>query len=140
MGESRTGAPHRTRSVVRTVPEQHGRVPHQRAVVPVVLADAQARVTETAGRRRHQAAYFAQLLASGARPAAIVPGVPRQGEDVGRWLASQRRNCDRLNEKQQQRRFAALGMKKVPRARRAPTRRMVRAGGMTPTCSRSACA
>ncbi|MFD9084321.1 helicase associated domain-containing protein [Streptomyces erythrochromogenes] len=74
-------------------------------------------VTETVDWQRHQAAYLAQLLASGARPAAIVPGVPRHGEDVGRWLAVQRRNCDRLNEKQQ-RRLAALGMKEVPRARR----------------------
>nr|WP_267881960.1 MULTISPECIES: DEAD/DEAH box helicase [unclassified Streptomyces] len=62
--------------------------------------------------------YLTQLLEGGARPAAIVPGVTRHGEDVGRWLASQRRNWDRLNE-EQQRRLAELGVKKAPRARKA---------------------
>ncbi|MFE5520059.1 Helicase associated domain protein, partial [Streptomyces virginiae] len=62
--------------------------------------------------------YLAQLLADGARPAAIVPGVTRHGEDVGRWLTTQRRNWDRLNT-EQQRRLGALGVKKAPRARKA---------------------
>ncbi|MFJ6785616.1 Helicase associated domain protein [Streptomyces yangpuensis] len=65
--------------------------------------------------QRHYA-YLAQLLAEGARPAAIVPGVTRHGEDVGRWLASQRRNWDRLNT-EQQRRLEALGVKKAAQAR-----------------------
>ncbi|MFD7917576.1 Helicase associated domain protein [Streptomyces sp. NPDC059752] len=61
--------------------------------------------------QRHYA-YLAQLLTSGARPAAIVPGVTRHGEDVGRWLAAQRRTWDRLNT-EQQRRLGALGVKKA---------------------------
>ncbi|MFD7916795.1 helicase associated domain-containing protein [Streptomyces sp. NPDC059752] len=56
-----------------------------------------------------------QLLAEGARLTAIVPGVTRHGEDVGRWLDTQRRNWDRLNEEQQHR-LATLGVKKAPRA------------------------
>ncbi|WP_331720969.1 DEAD/DEAH box helicase [Streptomyces virginiae] len=67
--------------------------------------------------QRHYA-YLAQLLADGARPAAIVPGVTRHGDDVGRWLAAQRRNWDRLNT-EQQRRLGALGVKKASRARKA---------------------
>ncbi|MFI8392932.1 Helicase associated domain protein [Streptomyces sp. NPDC085540] len=65
--------------------------------------------------QRHYA-YLNQLIASGARPAAIVPGVTRHGEDVGRWLATQRRNWDRLNEEQQHR-LGLLGVKKAARAR-----------------------
>ncbi|MFG2487592.1 hypothetical protein ACGFSI_33160 [Streptomyces virginiae] len=45
-----------------------------------------------------------------ARPAAIVPGVTRHGEDAGRWLATRRRNWDRLNE-EQQRRLTVLGVR-----------------------------
>ncbi|MFI1066977.1 DEAD/DEAH box helicase [Streptomyces spororaveus] len=67
--------------------------------------------------QRHYA-YLAQLLAEGAGLTAVVPGVTRHGEDVGRWLASQRRNWDRLNE-EQQRRLATFGAKKAPRARKA---------------------
>ncbi|KOU22544.1 helicase associated domain-containing protein [Streptomyces sp. WM6368] len=81
--------------------------------------------------QRHYA-YLAQLLAEGARPAAIVPGVTRHGEDVGRWLASQRRNWDRLNE-EQQRRLGELGVRKAPRARKAAAKTAAapgpRAGG-----------
>ncbi|MFG2880685.1 helicase associated domain-containing protein [Streptomyces sp. NPDC048337] len=66
--------------------------------------------------QRHYA-YLAQLLADGARLAAIVPGVTRHGEDIGRWLDSQRRqDWERLNE-EQQRRLDALGVKKAVRAR-----------------------
>ncbi|MFJ3841761.1 hypothetical protein ACIPY6_40520 [Streptomyces sp. NPDC090054] len=36
--------------------------------------------------------YLAQLLEEGARLTVIVPGVTRHGEDVGRWLATQRRD------------------------------------------------
>ncbi|WP_406737138.1 Helicase associated domain protein [Streptomyces sp. NBC_00853] len=64
--------------------------------------------------QRHYA-YLAQLLAEGARLTAVVPGVARHGEDVGRWLATQRRNWDRLNQ-EQQRRLATLGVKKAPQA------------------------
>ncbi|MFJ3520804.1 helicase associated domain-containing protein [Streptomyces sp. NPDC090131] len=70
--------------------------------------------------QRHYA-YLAQLLAEGARMTAVVPGVTRHGEDVGRWLATQRRNWDRLNAEQQQR-LGELGVKKAPRARRAPAK------------------
>ncbi|MFD6230535.1 helicase associated domain-containing protein [Streptomyces sp. NPDC060232] len=73
------------------------------------------------GRLERHYAYLAQLLADGARPAAIVPGVTRHGEDIGRWLASQRRNWDRLNA-EQQRRLAELGGKKAPHARKAPAK------------------
>ncbi|MFD3875941.1 Helicase associated domain protein [Streptomyces sp. NPDC058623] len=70
--------------------------------------------------RRHQA-YLAQLLDEGARLTAIVPGVTRHGEDVGRWLATQRRDFDRLTEGQRAR-LAELGVKKAPRARQAPAK------------------
>ncbi|MEU4730394.1 Helicase associated domain protein [Streptomyces sp. NPDC023588] len=81
--------------------------------------------------QRHYA-YLTQLLENGARLAEIVPGVTRHGDDVGRWLATQRRDWERLNEKQQ-RRLATLGAKKAPRARRraatTATAPRVRAGG-----------
>ncbi|MDA5283898.1 helicase associated domain-containing protein [Streptomyces sp. Isolate_45] len=70
--------------------------------------------------QRHHA-YLAQLLAEGARLSAIVPGVTRHGEDVGRWLATQRRDFDRLTEEQQTR-LADLGVKKAPRARQTPAK------------------
>ncbi|MFJ3861513.1 Helicase associated domain protein [Streptomyces sp. NPDC090085] len=62
--------------------------------------------------------YLTQLLADGARPTAIVPGVTRHGDDIGRWLATQRRGWARLNTEQQHR-LAALGVKpeKAARAR-----------------------
>ncbi|MFI1949467.1 helicase associated domain-containing protein [Streptomyces virginiae] len=81
--------------------------------------------------QRHHT-YLAQLLAEGAQPAAIVPGVTRHGEDIGRWLASQRRNWNRLNEEQQHR-LAELGVKKAPQARKAAAKTAAasrpRAGG-----------
>ncbi|WP_030732773.1 DEAD/DEAH box helicase [Streptomyces sp. NRRL S-237] len=81
--------------------------------------------------QRHYA-YLAQLLAEGARLTAIVPGVTRHGEDVGRWLTTQRRNWDRLNA-EQQRRLATLGARKAPRARKAAAKTATatgpRAGG-----------
>ncbi|MFD5883296.1 DEAD/DEAH box helicase [Streptomyces yangpuensis] len=83
--------------------------------------------------QRHYA-YLAQLLAEGARPASVVPGVTRHGDDVGRWLATQRRNWDRLNA-EQQRRLGALGVgpQKAARARKTPmkttTAARPRAGG-----------
>ncbi|MEU7604591.1 helicase associated domain-containing protein [Streptomyces sp. NPDC041003] len=51
----------------------------------------------------------------------------RHGEDIGRWLAAQRRAWDRLNE-EQQRRLAGLGVKKASRARNAPAKTAVKAG------------
>ncbi|MFD9008699.1 helicase associated domain-containing protein [Streptomyces sp. NPDC059552] len=81
--------------------------------------------------QRHYA-YLTQLLESGARLRDIVPGVTRHGEDVGRWLATQQRGWDRLNE-EQQRRLAEHGVKKAPRARRTTTKTAAatnpRAGG-----------
>ncbi|KJK44078.1 DEAD/DEAH box helicase [Streptomyces sp. NRRL F-4428] len=79
--------------------------------------------------QRHYA-YLAQLLAEGARPAAVVPGVTRHGEDVGRWLAAQRRNWDRLNT-EQQRRLAELGVKKASRARKTPVKMAAASGPRT---------
>ncbi|WP_392895652.1 helicase associated domain-containing protein [Streptomyces sp. LN699] len=60
-------------------------------------------------------------MAGGARLADIVPGVTRHGEDVGRWLTTQRRDWGRLN-KEQQRRLGELGMKKAAPARTAPAK------------------
>lgn len=51
----------------------------------------------------------AQFLAEGARLTAVGPGVTRHGDDVGRRLAAQRRNWDRLNT-EQQRRLGELGV------------------------------
>ncbi|MEV7730475.1 Helicase associated domain protein [Streptomyces sp. NPDC087917] len=65
--------------------------------------------------QRHYA-YLAQLLAGGARLADAVPGVTRHGEDIGRWLATQRRDFSKLNA-EQQRRLGELGVKKAVRAR-----------------------
>ncbi|MFI5866346.1 Helicase associated domain protein [Streptomyces sp. NPDC051546] len=61
--------------------------------------------------QRHHA-YLAQLLADGARLSAIAPGVTRHGEDVGRWLATQRREFDQLGD-EQRRRLGELGVKAV---------------------------
>ncbi|WP_420082970.1 Helicase associated domain protein (plasmid) [Streptomyces sp. JL4002] len=81
--------------------------------------------------QRHYA-YLAQLLAEGARPAAVVPGVTRHGDDIGRWLTTQRRNWGRLNA-EQQRRLAELGVKKAPPARKTAAKTAaasgLRAGG-----------
>nr|WP_053703347.1 helicase associated domain-containing protein [Streptomyces sp. WM6368] len=76
--------------------------------------------------QRHHA-YLAQLLAEGARLTAIVPGVTRHGEDVGRWLATQRRAWDRLNA-EQQRRLGLLGVKKAARARTTALKKAVASG------------
>ncbi|MFF0219929.1 DEAD/DEAH box helicase [Streptomyces vinaceus] len=78
--------------------------------------------------------YLAQLLDDGARLAAIVPGVTRHGEDVGRWLATQRRDFRRLNE-EQQRRLAVLGVKP---ARAVQARTAAAAAGATSTSRRAA--
>ncbi|MFD9523746.1 Helicase associated domain protein [Streptomyces sp. NPDC059979] len=51
----------------------------------------------------------------------------RHGEDVGRWVTTQRRGWDRLNE-EQRRRLATLGVKKAPRARRAPAKTAAASG------------
>ncbi|WSR21176.1 Helicase associated domain protein (plasmid) [Streptomyces sp. NBC_01207] len=79
--------------------------------------------------QRHYA-YLAQLLAEGARLTAIVPGVTRHGDDVGRWLATQHRNWDRLNA-EQQRRLAELGVKTGPRARTAAAKTTTKSGPRT---------
>ncbi|MEU3317352.1 helicase associated domain-containing protein [Streptomyces sp. NPDC006662] len=72
--------------------------------------------------QRHYA-YLTQLLNEGAHLTTIKPGVTRHGEDVGRWLATQRRNFSRLNA-EQQRRLAELGVKpaRVVHARTAPAK------------------
>ncbi|MCJ0875273.1 DEAD/DEAH box helicase [Streptomyces sp. AP-93] len=66
--------------------------------------------------QRHLA-YLAQLLADGARLSAIVPGVTRHGEDIGRWLATQRRDFSQLTD-QQRERLLELGVKGPARARK----------------------
>ncbi|WP_405835038.1 MULTISPECIES: hypothetical protein [unclassified Streptomyces] len=71
----------------------------------------------TVGWQRRYAC-LAQLLAGGARLTAIVPGVTRHGEDIGRWLATQQQGWDRLNE-EQRRWLGELGVKKAPLARQA---------------------
>ncbi|WP_376024158.1 DEAD/DEAH box helicase [Streptomyces virginiae] len=71
--------------------------------------------------------YLTQLLTEGARPAAIVPGVTRHGEDIGRWLAAQRRNWGRLGA-EQQRRLGVLGVKKTSRAREAAAKTTTASG------------
>ncbi|MFE1558134.1 Helicase associated domain protein [Streptomyces sp. NPDC058734] len=72
--------------------------------------------------QRHYA-YLTQLLAEGARLKAITPGVTRHGEDIGRWLTTQRRDWTRLNDEQQAR-LGALGITaaRVVRARKAPAK------------------
>ncbi|MEU9165807.1 Helicase associated domain protein [Streptomyces sp. NPDC048424] len=76
--------------------------------------------------------YLGQILACGARLNDVVPGVTRHGEDIGRWLATQRRGWNRLNE-EQQRRLAELGVTKTPPARKTAAKTATapgpRAGG-----------
>ncbi|MEV6584073.1 helicase associated domain-containing protein [Streptomyces sp. NPDC051582] len=71
---------------------------------------------------RHYA-YLTQLLDEGVRLTAITPGVTRHGEDIGRWLATQRRDWNRLNTEQQAR-LTALGITpaRAVRARTAPAK------------------
>ncbi|MDX3535624.1 helicase associated domain-containing protein [Streptomyces sp. MB09-01] len=78
-------------------------------------------------RHRPQRPYLTHLLAEGARLTAVVPGVTRHGDDIGRWLASQRRDWDRLNE-EQRRRLAEHGVKKAPRAREAAAKTATASG------------
>ncbi|MEU9165805.1 Helicase associated domain protein [Streptomyces sp. NPDC048424] len=74
--------------------------------------------------------YLTQLLAEGARPAAIVPGVTRHGDDIGRWLTTQRQNWDLLNE-EQQRRLGELGVKKAVRVRKTAAKTATATGQRT---------
>ncbi|WP_329438702.1 helicase associated domain-containing protein [Streptomyces sp. NBC_01426] len=76
--------------------------------------------------QRHYA-YLAQLLADGALLDDVVPRVTRHGEDVGRWLATQRRDFSKLNA-EQQRRLGELGVKKTARAHKAPAKTAVASG------------
>ncbi|WP_455681386.1 helicase associated domain-containing protein [Streptomyces lavendulae] len=73
--------------------------------------------------QRHYA-YLAQLLDEGARLRAVTAGVTRHGEDIGRWLVTQRRDWARLNPEQQAR-LTALGVTpaRVVRARQAPAKK-----------------
>ncbi|MEV8529822.1 helicase associated domain-containing protein [Streptomyces sp. NPDC052000] len=59
-------------------------------------------------RQRHYP-HLAQLLDEGARLGAIVPGVTRHGEEIGQWLATQRRDWNRLNAEQPNR-LSTLGI------------------------------
>ncbi|MFD3782212.1 helicase associated domain-containing protein [Streptomyces sp. NPDC058612] len=76
--------------------------------------------------QRHYA-YLAQLLTGGARLDDVVPGVTRHGEDVGRWLATQRRGFGKLNAEQQHR-LGDLGVRKAVRARKTPAKAVVASG------------
>ncbi|MER6392784.1 helicase associated domain-containing protein [Streptomyces sp. NPDC001523] len=76
--------------------------------------------------QRHHT-YLAQLLTGGARLDDVVPGVTLHGEDVGRGLATQRRDFSKLNE-EQQRRLDKLGVKNAVRARKTPAKATTKAG------------
>ncbi|MEU6895911.1 helicase associated domain-containing protein [Streptomyces sp. NPDC046557] len=58
-----------------------------------------------------------------------MPGVTLHGEDVGRWLTTQRRDFSKLNE-EQQRRLGKLGVKpqKAVRAGKIPAKAAVASG------------
>ncbi|MFF1561753.1 Helicase associated domain protein [Streptomyces sp. NPDC058279] len=71
--------------------------------------------------------YLAQLLTEGSRLADVVPGVTRHGDDIGRWLATQRRDWDCLNAEQRAR-LGTLGVKKAVGARQAPAKGAVESG------------
>ncbi|MFB6582514.1 helicase associated domain-containing protein [Streptomyces sp. NPDC056402] len=91
-----------------------GRAQRRAAALAAIDPDCNPReLGWTVDRQRHYA-YLAQLVAEGARLTAVVPGVTRHGEDIGRWLTTQRRNWEQLNE-EQQRRLATLGAKKARR-------------------------
>ncbi|MCJ0872562.1 helicase associated domain-containing protein [Streptomyces sp. AP-93] len=63
---------------------------------------------------------LAKLLAAGAR-LEDVPGVTHRGEDIGRWLTTQRRDFVRLDDEQQAR-LGVLGVKAAVRPRRTATK------------------
>ncbi|MFF1561686.1 Helicase associated domain protein [Streptomyces sp. NPDC058279] len=71
--------------------------------------------------------YLTQLLAEGARVKEVVPRVTRHGEDIGRWLTTQQRDWNQLNQ-EQRKRLAQLGVKKAARARTAPAKPVVASG------------
>ncbi|MFB7983940.1 DEAD/DEAH box helicase [Streptomyces vinaceus] len=83
---------------------------------------------------QRQYAGLKALLDGGARLTAVVAGVTWHGEDIGRWLATQRRDFGRLNE-EQQRRLGRLGVKpaRTVRARTAAAK-----PGTTATSGRGA--
>ncbi|MFI9046168.1 Helicase associated domain protein [Streptomyces sp. NPDC053427] len=69
------------------------------------------------------------LVDAGGTLEEIQPGVTYHGNDIGRWLARQVREWERLNE-EQRRRLEALGVKPVRRPCRAP--RQPRKGAARP--------
>ncbi|MFD9453377.1 Helicase associated domain protein [Streptomyces sp. NPDC059985] len=77
--------------------------------------------------QRHHT-YLRQALAAGARLDDIVPGVTRHGDDIGRWLATQRRDWNRLTG-EQRRRLGELGVRAAVRARRTPSKPAAAAPG-----------
>ncbi|MEU8844119.1 helicase associated domain-containing protein, partial [Streptomyces roseus] len=83
---------------------------------------------------QRQYAGLRALLAGGARLADIVPGVTWHGEDIGRWLATQRRDWARLNAEQQ----ARLGALRVTPARVVRARKAPAEPGTTTTSGRGA--
>ncbi|MFE3762500.1 helicase associated domain-containing protein [Streptomyces sp. NPDC059104] len=87
----------------------------------------------TVGWQRHYA-YLTQLLASGTRLDDVTPGGTLHGDDIGRWLATQRRDWARLNAEQQVR----LGTLGITPARVVRARTAAAAAGPTPTSGRGA--
>ncbi|MEV7616572.1 helicase associated domain-containing protein [Streptomyces sp. NPDC089799] len=100
-------------------------LPHQRRTAALAAIDPDWNPGDdqhgwTVDWQRHYA-YLTQLLAEGARLTAITAitaRVTRHGEDIGRWLAAQRRDFDQLTPGQQGR-LTALGVTKAVRARTA---------------------
>ncbi|MEV7616584.1 Helicase associated domain protein [Streptomyces sp. NPDC089799] len=82
--------------------------------------------------QRHHA-HLQQLLAEGALLSAIAPGVTRHGNDIGRWLTTQRRNYHQLNTEQQHR-LAELGVTAAPTGARTAAAKP----GTTTTTGRTA--
>ncbi|MFD5065239.1 helicase associated domain-containing protein [Streptomyces sp. NPDC058394] len=67
------------------------------------------------------------LLEGGAGLEEIVPGVTHRGDDIGRWLARQRRDWARLNTEQQHR-LGEMGVKPVARPQKTATRTNTKTG------------
>ncbi|MGW3687873.1 Helicase associated domain protein [Streptomyces sp. NPDC005125] len=67
------------------------------------------------------------LLEGGAGLEEIVPGVTHRGDDIGRWLARQRRDWGQHNE-EQRRRLVELGVEAAVRPRKEPAKASTASG------------
>ncbi|MFD8019003.1 Helicase associated domain protein [Streptomyces lavendulae] len=104
--------------------KDQGRARRRAAALAAIDADWNPRTRGwTVDWQRHYA-YLTQLLANGTRLGDVEPGVTLHGEDIGRWLTTQRRDFSKLNE-EQQRRLEALGVTpaRAVRARQAPEKK-----------------